>query len=120
MKISVVKILYHWYGKVHKNYKNWEIQLSWFFKPYPELLFVLNFYKRTRSFLFSLLGLIKIHLQKINDADHAGYYFSLNIFGLDFDVCYKDVRHYDHDAEKFEECDIEEINRHYFESKKKS
>lgn len=116
MKISVNKILYHFYGKVHSNYKYNEFQVS--FLPQFMLDFDFSFSLRRSFGTLNLLdvcvfGFFVIHIYHSKNDDHAGFYFNLNILGLDIDYSYKDVRHYDHDNDTWEECDIESINNEY-------
>jgi len=54
-----------------------------------------------------ILGIFSIDIAHTREQDHAGFSFSLNILGFDFDYSYKDVRHYDHDNERFEEYNNE-------------
>lgn len=116
MKISVNKILYHYYGRVHSNYKSNEFQISFF----PQFMLDFDFdFSLRRSFgtlsllNINLFGLFSTRIYHSKCEDHAGFYFNVNILGLDIDYNYKDVRHYDYDNEKWEECDIESINKEY-------
>lgn len=116
MKISVNKILYHFYGRVQPNYKYNEFQVS--FMPSFSFDFDCSFsFKRAFGTLnllnICLFGFFTLRAYHSIEEDHAGFYFNINIFGLDIDYNYKDVRHYDHDNDKWEECDIEEINSNY-------
>lgn len=116
MKLSVNKILYHWYGKVNLNYKYHEFQLSWMpsFTPEIELNFSLRrTFGNITPVSIRLFGLFSLSSWHTREEDHAGFYFNVNILGLDIDYSYKDVRHYDFDKEEWEDCDIEEINRNY-------
>jgi hypothetical protein len=116
MKLSVNKILYHWYGKVQPNYKYHAFQVSWMpdFRPEIELdLSLRRSFGNITPVNIRVLGLLSLRIYHTRDEDHAGLYFNLNLLGLDIDYNYIDVRHYDHDNEKWEECNIEEINKHY-------
>jgi hypothetical protein len=68
----------------------------------------------TLSLLYiCVFGLFTIRISHSVDEDHAGFRFNTNILGLDIDFSNIDVRHYDYDNEKWEDCNIEEINAAY-------
>lgn len=119
MKISVNKILYHWYSKVNPDYKYHEFQVSFMPEFFMDIDFCLSL-RRSFGTLnlinILILGLFSIRIYHTKDDDHAGFYFSINILGLDIEYSYKDVRHYDYNNDKWEECDIEAINKKYYES----
>ena len=116
MKLSVNKILYHWYSKVNPDYKYHQFQASLMpdFRPEIELDFSLRrAFGNITPVSICFLGLVSLQIRHTREEDHAGLYFNFNFLGLDIDYNYIDVRHYDHDEEKWEECNIEEINREY-------
>lgn len=105
MKISVNKILYHWYSKPINN-KSKEIQLSLFFGFYPCFDFNFDFLQQFGNiFLFNIdiFGLFRFNIYKNKEQDHAGFGININILGLDFDFNNKDIRHWDYDNDKWEE-----------------
>ena len=106
MKISINKLLFHWYTKVPVNNKSKSVQLSLMWQPMSELLFNVDWnrgYGHIFTFNLTILGLIRIVFYKNEFDDHAGLRFQLNFFGLDFEYENKDIRHWDYDNDCWEE-----------------
>ena len=101
-----MKILYYFNGKVQKNFKYNELQIS----IIPQFILKFNCEFNLQRIFGSitflnifLFGFFKIEIYHTKYEDHAGLYFSLNILGLDIDYSYKDVRHYDYENNKWED-----------------
>lgn len=106
MKISVNKILYHWYTKIPKNFKSKSFQISFMWNTGWDILMDINFDQSFGNIFiirFYLLGLFDLNIYKNKECDHAGSSFNLNILGLDLEYENKDVRHYDYDNDKWED-----------------
>jgi len=103
MKLSVNKILYHWTTNIPKRFKVTEIQLSLLFKLIPVINFNIDMSIRYPILDINFLGLISLNIYKSTEEDHAGFYINLNLFGLDIDLNYHDVRHWDYDKDNWEE-----------------
>jgi len=117
----VDKTLYHWYSEVYKNYKSKSVQISLDFNFYKSIAIDIDFirkYDNIGMVSIDFLGLFIFHLYKDENCDHAGLTFQLNILGLDFEYNNRDVRHWDDDFRNFEYCDIEELNKKYYERTK--
>lgn len=105
MKISVDKILFHWYQKVPKNFKYASMQLNLLWSFAKEISFIFDFEKCYSSVYIvdlNFLRLIRFHFYKTRECDHAGTFLNIQLFGLDFDFEYKDVRHWDEEKEDWE------------------
>lgn len=118
MKLTVDKMLYHWYSKVYPNYKSKAFQVSLLWSP--SLCFNLDI-SPVRTFgtnwfyYLNIFGILVIDLNKSNnEEDHAGLRINLNILGIDVDYENCDVRHWDYDSDMWEACDINQMNRNYY------
>lgn len=109
MKISVNNILFYWFTKKPKNFMNKSFQVSWFWNPKLEFDIHFDFVKSFGSIFdirINLFGLFDLYTYKDEEVDHAGFSFTLNILGLDFEYTNRDIRHWDYDndcPEKYEE-----------------
>ena len=100
MKLSVNKILHHWTSKKpNKKFKVWEFQASLTFNPFWFLSFTLD----PEYIDIDICGLIAFNLRKDSECDHEGIYFNLKLFGLDLDLNYYDVRHWDYENDCHED-----------------
>ena len=94
MKLSVGKILSHWTSKKpNKDFKVWEIQLSWTFS----LDWIIQFAIYPWCMYLDLFGVIGFNIRKDSKCDHEGFYMNLKFLGIDIDINYYDVRHWDYD-----------------------
>ena len=98
------KILYCWISKEIDN-KVKEVQINWYLNLYPEISFKLDldqYDTNIFNFDIELFGLFKLNICKTKETDHAGFWFNLSIFGLDFTYRKYDTRHWDHDKDAWE------------------
>lgn len=124
MKISVNKILYHWYSKVYPNFKSKSLQISLSQNFNFNLDININPVKSFSNVYYynlNLFGLLTISLTKTSEEDHAGVMFTLNLFGFDIDYTNTDVRHWDYENDCWEyyENEIQEMNDNYYKTHKK-
>lgn len=99
--------LFIWANKYpNKRYKTWEIQLTWDFdislKICPIDIDLSDTYWKYLSIMF--FDLISIYIQKTYEDDHAGIYFTINLFGLKLHINYFDIRHWDDVKDTWEKC----------------
>lgn len=106
MKISINKLLFHWYTKVPVNNKSKSVQLSLMWQPMSEIGLTIDWSQGFGNIFllnFDLFGVIRIVFHKDKECDHAGSRFQLHFFGLDFEYENKDIRHWDYDNDCWEE-----------------
>jgi len=105
MNIIKFKILYCWMSKSFNN-KAKEVQLNLYLHLDPEINFKIDlsqYDENVFNFIVGLFGLFYFQICKTKQTDHAGFWFNLVIFGLDFTYRKYDTRHWDYDKNTWEE-----------------
>lgn len=104
MELIKFKILYCWFSKPINN-KAKEIQLNLYLYLKPEINFKLDLSQYDTNifnFFIDLFGLFNFQICKNKETDHAGFWFNLSIFGLDFTYRKYDTRHWNYENETWE------------------
>ncbi len=113
MKISINRLLWHWYTPKPKNNKSFEIQLSVLLPKTMDLELQIGYCYGSPLLYINFLDLFRLSLQWRRKQDHAGIEFNTNLLGVDLDLNYTDIRHWNYDADRFETQ--EEIDQENFE-----
>lgn len=118
MKISVNKILYHWFTKEPVDNKSKSFQVSLMWQPLSEIYFSIDWsrsYGHIFTFNLTLFGLIRLIYYKDKEMDHAGSTFQLHILGLDIEYTNRDIRHWDDENDCWEiyENESDELKEYY-------
>lgn len=96
-----MKNLFVWVSKLKKN-KCEEFQIYFYFQILPEIYFNIALPRKyNKEYLLNVdfLNILGLNISKNYKTDHAGFRFTINIFGLY--ICYNhiDCRHWDDDSD---------------------
>jgi hypothetical protein len=102
-----MKTLYYWGQKLPINNKSKEVQIytSLYLRAKIEFDIELSPSEDTYHLYFNLFNLFELNIIKNDKTDHAGFHFSLNILGLNFDYNHYDIRHWNYDNDDWEKYD---------------
>lgn len=104
MELIKFEILYSWCSKPINN-KAKEIQIDSYLCLVPEINFEINLNQQDTNifnFIINLFNLFNLQICKTKKTDHAGFWFELSIFGLNFTYRKYDTRHWDWENDTWE------------------
>lgn len=104
MELIKFRNLNCWMSKpVNDKVKEAQLYLCLYPKPSLEFKIDISQYD-TNIFTFyvDILGLFELNIFKNKKQDHAGFWFEIGIFGLNFTYRKYDIKHWDHDNDCWE------------------
>lgn len=96
-----MKNIYLWFSEL-KQYKFKEFQIYFYFQILPEIFFNIALprkYNQEYILNIEFLNILGLNISKNYKEDHAGFRFTLNIFGLNICFSHLDCRHWNDDAD---------------------
>jgi hypothetical protein len=98
-----MKKIYSWLQGPKKNKaKELEIYFSFLITSIFNFDFeILREYGPYYNIYINVFNIFTFNIQQTREQDHAGFYFSINLIGLNLDYSHYDIRHWDEDNDKF-------------------